>query len=207
MLAPAESTYIGSVLGIQPVAAARESARRGSALTKTVFAAAAAAACATAFTGCSRDAQAMTPQSIEQQYGVAGAYTDTVSTAEGSLRGTLVPVTLADGRTAQLFIPAKASKEPHAVYLRDNEGLHPVSVRTSSTRDEITRSPAIVERHAEPAHSKKRSWEKEALIIGGSAGAGTAIGALAGGKKGAGVGAAAGGVGGLIFDLLTRDKK
>ena len=207
MLAPAESTYIGSVLGIQPVAAARESARRGSALTKTVFAAAAAAACATAFTGCSRDAQAMTPQSIEQQYGVAGAYTDTVSTADGSLRGTLVPVTLADGRTAQLFIPAKASKEPHAVYLRDSEGLHPVSVRTSSTREEITRSPRIVERRAEPAHSKKRSWEKEALIIGGSAGAGTAIGALAGGKKGAGVGAAAGGVGGLIFDLLTRDKK
>jgi len=43
--------------------------------------------------------------------------------------------------------------------------------------------------------------------IGGSAGAGTAIGALAGGKKGAGVGAAAGGVGGLIYDLMTRDKK
>ena len=34
----------------------------------------------------------------------------------------------------------------------------------------------------------------------------TAIGALAGGKKGAGVGAAAGGVGGLIYDLATRDK-
>ena len=29
----------------------------------------------------------------------------------------------------------------------------------------------------------------------------------AGGKKGAGIGAAAGGVGGLIFDLITRDKK
>ena len=207
MIAPAESHHHDSVLGIEPVAPARDNVGRGSALTKTLLAAAAAASCATAFTACSRDAQAMTPQSIEQQYGVAGAYTDTVSTAEGSLRGTLVPVTLADGRTAQLFIPAKASKEPHAVYLRDNEGLHPVSVRTSSTRDEITRSPAIVERHAEPAHSKKRSWEKEALIIGGSAGAGTAIGALAGGKKGAGVGAAAGGVGGLIFDLLTRDKK
>jgi len=91
----------------------------------------AAATCATAFTACSRDAQAMTPQSIEQQYGVAGAYTDTVSTADGSLRGTLVPVTQADGRTAQLFIPAKASKEPHAVYLRDDEGLHPVMTLTT----------------------------------------------------------------------------
>jgi len=104
-------------------------------------------------------------------------------------------------------VPAKASREPHAVYLRDSEGLHPVTLRDNATRDEITRSPAIVQRRSEPAHSNKRSWEKEALIIGGSAGAGTAIGAIAGGKKGAGIGAAAGGVGGLIFDLVTRDKK
>jgi hypothetical protein len=55
--------------------------------------------------------------------------------------------------------------------------------------------------------AKKRSWEKEALIIGGSAGGGAAIGAIAGGKKGAGIGAAAGGVGGLIYDVLTRNKK
>jgi hypothetical protein len=207
MIAPTTSNYVGDVIGVKAIAVAGEGFGRRGPLTKTVIAAAAAAVCATAFTACSRDAQAMTPQSIEQQYGVAGAYNDTVSTSDGALKGTLVPVTLADGRKAQLFIPAKALREPHAVYLRDSEGLHPVSVRTSSTRDEITRSPAIVERRAEPAHSKKRSWEKEALIIGGSAGAGTAIGALAGGKKGAGIGAAAGGVGGLIFDLLTRDKK
>ena len=149
----------------------------------------------------------MTPQSIEKQYGVSGAYADTVATADGSVKGTIVPVTLADGRTVQLFIPTKAAKEPHAVYLRDNEGLHPMRVKDHVTRDQIARSPAIVEKQAEPAHSKKRSWEKEALIIGGSAGAGTAIGAAAGGKKGAAIGAAAGGVGGLIYDLMTRDKK
>ena len=163
--------------------------------------------CAAAFPGCSPDAQAMTPQSIEKQYGVSGAYADTVATADGSVKGTIVPVTLADGRTAQLFIPTKAAKEPHAVYLRDNEGLHPMRVKDNATRDQIARSPAIVEKQAEPAHSKKRSWEKEALIIGGSAGAGTVIGAAAGGKKGAAIGAAAGGVGGLIYDLMTRDKK
>jgi hypothetical protein len=162
---------------------------------------------ASAFSGCSQDAQAVSPQAIERQYGVTGAYADSVSTADGSLKGTLVPVTLADGRSAQLFIPGKASREPHAVYLRDSDGLHPVSVKDNATRDELVRSPAIVQRQAEPAHSNKRSWEKEALIIGGSAGAGTAIGAIAGGKKGAGVGAAAGGVGGLIYDLITRDKK
>ena len=159
-----------------------------------------------ALAGCSRDVEAMSPQAIEQQYGVSGAYTDTVATADGSLKGTVVPVTLADGRTAQLFIPTKASREPHPVYLRDSEGLHPVTVRSNATREEITRAPAI-QRQAEPAHSNKRSWEKEALIIGGTAGGGAVIGAVAGGKKGAGIGAAAGGVGGLVYDLLTRDKK
>jgi hypothetical protein len=156
--------------------------------------------------GCSRDAEAMTPQTIEQQYGVAGAYTDTVKTADGNLTGTLVPVTLADGRTAQLFIPTKRAKEPHAVYLRDAEGLHPVSVKPNATRDEMTRSPAVIQKQAEPVHANQRSWEKEALIIGGSAGAGTVIGAVAGGKKGAGIGAATGGVGGLVYDLITRHK-
>ncbi len=39
--------------------------------------------CAGAFPGCSGDAQAVTPQSIEQQYGVSGAYTDTVGTSDG----------------------------------------------------------------------------------------------------------------------------
>ena len=157
--------------------------------------------------GCARDAQAMTPQSIEQQYGVSGAYAETIATPDGPIAGTTVPATLADGRTVQLFIPARQSSQPHAVYVRDSDGLHPVRVKDRATRDEITQSPAIVEKQAEPAHANKRSWEKEALIIGGSAGAGAAVGAVSGGKKGAGIGAAAGGVGGLIYDLVTRDKK
>jgi hypothetical protein len=53
---------------------------------------------------------------------------------------------------------------------------------------------------------KKRSWQKEALIIGGSAGAGAAIGAVSGGKKGAAIGAISGGVAGLVYDLATRNK-
>ena len=167
---------------------------------------AAALVCAGALSGCSRDVEAMTPEKIEQQYGVPGAYTDTVATSDGSLKGTTVPVTLADGRTAQLFIPAKQANQAHAVYLRESDGLHPVRVKENVTRDEITRSPAVIEKQAEPPHADKRSWEKEALIIGGSAGAGTVIGAIAGGKKGAGIGAAAGGVGGLIYDVITRDK-
>jgi hypothetical protein len=53
---------------------------------------------------------------------------------------------------------------------------------------------------------KKRTWQKEALIIGGSAGAGAAIGAVAGSGKGAGIGALSGGIAGLVYDLATRNK-
>jgi hypothetical protein len=155
---------------------------------------------------CSRDTQAMTPDKLEQQYGVAGAYADTVSTSDGAIKGTVVPVTLADGRKAQLVIPARSSKEPHSMYMRDSSGLHPVEVSDRASRDDVTRAPSVVESRPEPAHAQKRSWEKEALIIGGSAGAGTLIGAAAGGGKGAAVGATAGGIGGLIYDLATRDK-
>ena len=156
---------------------------------------------------CSRDVQAMDAQQIEQQYGVAGARPETVTTSDGPIRGTLVPITLANGRQGQLFIPQTQAREPHAVYLRDEQGLHPVALKDNVRREDVAQSPMIVATRPEPAHSNKRSWEKEALIIGGSAGAGTAIGAIAGGKKGAGVGAAAGGVGGLLYDLMTRDKK
>jgi len=159
---------------------------------------------ASTFVACERGADAVTPEKIEQQYGVSGAHTDDVATSEGPISGTVVPVTLADGRKAQLFIPQQRRNDPHGVYFRDEEGLHPVRLRENTTRDEITRAPAVVERRSEPAHQRKRSWEKEALIIGGSAGAGTAIGAVAGGKKGAAVGATAGGIGGLIYDLATR---
>jgi len=162
---------------------------------------------ATLFTACTRDVRAMDAQQIEQQYGVSGAYTDAIATADGPVKGTLVPITLANGRSGHLFIPQEQTNDPHAVYIRDEQGLHPVRLKDSVGRAEVARSPAVVDTRPEPQHSNKRSWEKEALIIGGSAGAGTAIGALAGGKKGAAVGAAAGGVGGLIYDLATRDKK
>jgi hypothetical protein len=92
------------------------------------------------FTGCTRNARSMDARQIEQQYGVAGAYSDAIATSDGPLKATLVPITLANGR----------------------EGFP----------------------------------EKEALIIGGSAGAGTAIGALT-----------PPGVGGLIYDLAPRNKK
>jgi len=53
-------------------------------------------------------------------------------------------------------------------------------------------------------NSETRSWQKEAVIIGGGAAAGAGIGVIAGGKKGAAIGAISGGVAGLVYDMKTR---
>jgi len=165
------------------------------------------AGCA-AWPACSRDTQAMalTPQQLEQQYGVSGTYSPAIVTPDGRMAGTIVPVTLADGRTAELVIPVRSADEPHPAYIRDDTGWHPVDVRDGATRQELAQSPTIVERRTERVQHSHRSWEKEALIIGGGAGGGALVGALAGGKKGAAVGATAGGIGGLIYDLTTRKR-
>jgi len=160
---------------------------------------------ASVFAGCTKT-DAMTPENIDQKYGLSGAYSDTVQTSDGAIHGTLVPVTLADGRKAQLFVPQDSRSQAHAVYLRDDQGLHPVHVKDNATRDQVASAPSVVGSQPESTHKRKRSWEKDALIIGGSAGAGTAIGAVAGGKKGAAIGAVAGGIGGLIYDLSTQHK-
>src|SRR5262245_60866131 len=135
---------------------------------------------------------------IEQRYGLTGVYNDRVSTEDGSMDATIVPVTLSDGRTAQLVIP-KRPNGGYRVFLRDSGGLTPVVLENPRvSRDEFVRSqPRVVERRIGTPAKKKRSWQKEALIVGGGAGAGAAIGALAGGGKGAAVGAATGGVAGL----------
>lgn len=166
-----------------------------------------AAFCGALLSSCSRDVQALTPQQLQQQYGIADAYTGQVTTADGAIRGTLVPVTLADGRRAELVIPDRASAEPHVAYLHDDSGLHPIEVQPTATRAQLVQSPGVVSRQVERAHPRQRSWEKELLIVGGSAGAGAGVGALTGGKKGAGIGAGVGGLGGLIYDLATRKQK
>jgi hypothetical protein len=75
------------------------------------------------------------------------------------------------------------------------------AVRTRNIAPETVSTPRTVSQT-----QSKRSIKKSALIVGGSAGAGAAIGAVAGGGKGAAIGAMSGGVAGLIYDLATRNK-
>jgi uncharacterized protein YcfJ len=57
---------------------------------------------------------------------------------------------------------------------------------------------------ARQVETKKRSWQKTALVIGGSTAAGAGVGGLAGGKKGALIGAAVGGGAATIYEAIKR---
>jgi hypothetical protein len=155
--------------------------------------------------GCSASAQ--TPEELQRQYGIHDAYDGTSLHPDGH-RSSAVPVTMDDGRTGEFVVPSDR-RDSHPVYYRDDQtgDVHPVQIDPRTTREQFVQEPRAVRYEAEPQHSDKSSWEKDALIVGGSAGGGALIGAAAGGKKGAGVGAVAGGVGGLIFDLVSKNKR
>lgn len=84
-------------------------------------------------------------------------------------------------------------------------------------------APAVVERVAAPRQTvyrtqpvqervvverapvrNKRSWQKSALVIGGSAASGAAVGGMVDGKKGALIGAALGGGAASIYEAVKR---
>jgi hypothetical protein len=82
----------------------------------------------------------------------------------------------------------------------------PSVVQRPAARQTVYRTQPVQERvvvEREPVRSG-RSWQKTALIIGGSAGTGAGVGAIAGGKKGALIGAAIGGGAASIYEATKR---
>jgi hypothetical protein len=78
--------------------------------------------------------------------------------------------------------------------------------RTQYVTERVVTDRPVVRRTQRVASEVKpqRSWQKSALLIGGSAGAGAGLGALMGGKKGALAGAAIGGGSAAIYDQVKR---
>lgn len=111
---------------------------------------------------------------------------------------------------------------PSAEYVeRSNSADIPSYSTMRSPVRTITAPPVVVVREPEPevvyrdrrTSSRRRRSDRDrpfshsAAIVGGSAGAGAVIGALAGGGKGAGIGALAGGGAGLVYDRMTHKRK
>ena len=84
-------------------------------------------------------------------------------------------------------------QQPYADAQRPYDGRRPYYADRSEPRTRVV--------------TRERSFGHSAEIVGGSAGVGAAIGAVAGGGKGAGIGALAGGGGGLIYDRLTHKRQ
>ena len=103
--------------------------------------------------------------------------------------GRIVPVTPAQ--------PAGFANAPLVV----QQPVAPQRVATRTVYRQPVQERVVVER--EPVRSG-RSWQKTAMVIGGSSAAGAGVGGIVDGKKGALIGAAIGGGAASIYEATRR---
>ncbi len=90
--------------------------------------------------GCTRAEPRPDAATMATEYGLAGVVSETIVTSAGPLEGTLVPVTLADGRAAHLFVPTYQSRDIEAVYLRDGDSLLALQLTGQTGRPPLFRA-------------------------------------------------------------------
>lgn len=119
---------------------------------------------------------------------------------------------MAAGYNTPGFAPELAQQQAGAP-VQQFAGTAPVYTSAPAPVARAQRPRAVQQRTysaARPAATtvrKQRPVTHSVAIVAGSAGAGAAIGALAGGKKGAAIGALSGGAAGLIYDRMTAKPK
>src|SRR5258708_5825421 len=141
-----------------------------------------AALAAIGMVGCSRTEVAAGPPPISNP--PIASYADQAASADLPTYTTVRPPV----RTISSAPPAQIEVEPYD----DRRTVSYAGGATRTTRRRVRRN---------------RPFSHSVAIVGGSAGAGALIGALAGGGKGAGIGALAGGGAGLVYDRLTHKSK
>jgi hypothetical protein len=115
--------------------------------------------------------------------------------------GTVTSVNCAADVAATAFAPRPAFREPayqQPVYQPAAYEPAPVA-RPAVVRTEAPAQTSTTE--VTPQRRPARTWQKRAIVIGGSSGAGAGLGALIGGKKGALIGAAIGGGAGTVYEM------
>lgn len=103
-------------------------------------------------------------------------------------------------------VPGAVAPTGYAAYPAYQQAPYPVQTQYVPERS-VARAPVrrvTTQRAVYDDVKPQRSWQKSALLIGGSAGTGAGLGALIGGKKGALAGAAIGGGAAAIYDQVKR---
>ncbi len=114
--------------------------------------------------------------------------TGIVAAPAASVPGYNGPLYDAQGKLVGYAQPPEAVAQPAQPAARQAASARPASHATTQVR------------------KKPRSTRKSVAIVAGSAGVGSAIGAIAGGGKGAALGALSGGAAGFIYDRLTHNR-
>ena len=105
------------------------------------------------------------------------------------------------------IIPVTPAAQPAGVNSLGS-GFVPVTQRTALANPTATRtvyrSAAPVQQRVVTRERSGRTWQKTAMVIGGSTAGGAGVGGLVGGKKGALIGAALGGGAASIYEASKR---